>query len=519
MRISLKIFPGVRISGSTRRRRPAKSKIWRHPYCDVNHRSEGAALKCAEKMSTGFARPSGTHTAKFVEAAVDLSEAPSEGKTFGNFLAEASERGWTTQNLLVHLPSGEKGAAQGRSFAQMAANAVGKPLRVVDAPSVREGGTVIGLVRAMQHLVPGEVVYLDQIEQFSDSELVTFLTAFCGHLQFEECDEALDELAKSHDLAPTLRSLVASAQEREERVSHILLSGPPGMGKIALARMVADELGSELVATSGPALKHLAHAATVLHSLYSVPRENDVPPPVLFIDEIDQLPASVAELLCDALVHEFPAIRLPALADVPALTLQLVPFVCVGTSTEPGALSQPLRDCFGFHETISLYSTVELAKAVEQIWDRADFKYESGASLLIANWAKGIPQCALHFARLMLQIKDGKVFSVERATQLLADFKDYEDFGDVDWLLLGLQCGSVRAKRFANLSPNESVSMLPHTTVIASTGFRWSRNRDARDAFGSLGSVRDSFRTLVMPEVRSTGETMLRWEMGSVPLI
>ena len=515
MRISMRIFPGVRISGSTRSRGRAKSKVWLHPNCDVHHRSEAAAFKCAERISARIARPSETRSTKLVKAATNLSKVPFEDQSFGSFLVDASEHGWTTHNLLVHLPSGENGITKGRSLAQMVATTVGKPLRVIDATSVHEEGTVLGSIRAMQQLVPGEVVYLDRIEQFPDSTLLLLLSAFCGLLQFDECDAVLDDLTRSHGLAPHLRSHVGSAHERGERVPHVLLSGPPGMGKIALARIVADELNSELVATSGAALKHLAQIVFMLHSLYSLPRENVASPPVLFIDDIDQLPPVVAELLCDALAHNQLVMKFPGLERITAPIVPLVPFVCVGATTNPGALSQPLRNCFGFQETMSPYPAVELTKIVQQIWDRAGVKYESAASLFIADRAKGTAHYALHLARAMLLIKDGRVLSVERANQVSEVFKEYEGFSDIDWLLMGLQFGSVRPK-FTNYSPFESVSMMAHTTVIASTGIRWSRSRDARDAFGSL---RDSFKTLVLPEIRSTGETMLRWEMGSIPII
>ncbi len=487
--------------------------------------SAGVALFVLE--STGNARPVGTHGIELAETVTSQNESVLKGETFGAFLTEVENGSSTQQNLLVHLVSSDRGTAQGRAVAKLVAGVAKKPLRVLDSSSVTKGGSVTGIIRAMQHLSPGEIIYLDQIEHFPDRALRVLLLAFCDRINLIQCDEALDSFVRNQDVASKLRQMVRSYREMGEAatppkmstaengdrrgvIPHVLLSGPTGLGKLILARILADELGSQLVALSGPALRR---PADLIMHLCNLDFEDHGSPTVLFFDEIDRLPEGVEEKLCEALEHNWWSVDVGDAETSRVHNIDLPPFICVGAVTEAESLSPRLLDCFGLQHEISTYSLPELAKLVQRIWDRVDFKYEDEALIYVAEEAKGMPQCALEMAHLILRIDKGEVLSVERATEILKEFKDYDGFSEVDWLLMGLQ--NRVGPEVENVSLGWNFGVLPYTTVVAATTIPWSIHRDARKALSGMGA---SFKTLVMPQLLSTGQSMMRWELEDVYL-
>lgn len=136
-------------------------------------------------------------------------------------------------------------------------------------------------------------------------------------------------------------------------------------------------------------------------------------------------------------------------------------------------LSALMRDRFGWQGKLKpAQSAAELVAIVARVWEGANLHYETGAALVVAKRAEGIPQGALHLARLVLHLepKGNKALTTEHATQILKDFRFDDGFSDVDWLLLDWGVGAVTAHYGAH-------GVLPPTTVIASTGIPWSRGR------------------------------------------
>jgi Holliday junction DNA helicase RuvB P-loop domain len=154
------------------------------------------------------------------------------------------------------------------------------------------------------------------------------------------------------ELATRLRIVMVEARQRETKPPHVLLSGPPGTDKTTPSKIVAHELGWKLITASGPALRRIGDLAGLLFS------SND-DPAVLLIDEIHSLPVDVEETLYEALENGTFTTVAGSGNDAKSFVLKLPLVVIVGATTKPGALSQPLRDRFGFHATMAPYSVDE----------------------------------------------------------------------------------------------------------------------------------------------------------------
>ena len=210
----------------------------------------------------------------------------------------------------------------------------------------------------------------------------------------------IDALVGQGELVARLKIVMAGARLRETRAPHVLLSGPPGTGKTTLARIVAHELGAELATSSGPALRKGADLVGILSSLES----KDGAPAVLFIDEVHRLPMIVEETLYEVLEDGVISVVIGSGNDARTISLKLPPLVVVGATTKPGAISQPLRDRFGFHGTMAPYSDAEIAEIVTREWRRFGAEPEPGAPLSVATRSKGVPRIALHLANRVLDV-------------------------------------------------------------------------------------------------------------------
>ncbi len=182
---------------------------------------------------------------------------------------------------------------------------------------------------------------------------------------------------------------------REETLDHVLLYGPPGLGKTTLANIIANEMGVNVRTTSGPAIERPGDLAAVLTALQ--------PGDVLFIDEIHRLHRSIEEVLYPAMEDFCLDIVIGKVPSARSVRLDLPPFTLVGATTRAGALSAPLRDRFGVLSRLEYYTVDQLSAIVERTAEVFEVEIDSLAALEIARRARGTPRIA---NRLLRRVRD-----------------------------------------------------------------------------------------------------------------
>jgi Holliday junction DNA helicase RuvB len=205
----------------------------------------------------------------------------------------------------------------------------------------------------------------------------------------------LPEFIGQSRIVSNLKTFIAAAKNRGEALDHVLLSGPPGLGKTTLANIVANEMGTTIRTTSGPAIERKGDIAALLTAIE--------PGGVLFIDEIHRLSRVVEELLYTAMEDYALDIILGQGPSAKSIRLALPKFTLVGATTRTGLLTSPLRDRFGVAFRLEYYMPEELVKVVIRSAKVLSIPVDDGGALEIARRSRGTPRIA---NRLLRRVRD-----------------------------------------------------------------------------------------------------------------
>ena len=207
--------------------------------------------------------------------------------------------------------------------------------------------------------------------------------------------QSLNEYVGQTGLKENLRIFIQAAKSREESLDHVLLYGPPGLGKTTLAYILSHEMESSIRITSGPSIERSGDLAAILSTLQA----GDV----LFIDEIHRLPKAVEEVLYPAMEDYAIDVVVGKEASVRSIRLELPPFTLVGATTRAGDLTAPLRDRFGIVSKLEYYSHAELKQIIERTSRVMETSNDQAAINEIAKRSRGTPRIA---NRLFRRVRD-----------------------------------------------------------------------------------------------------------------
>lgn len=207
--------------------------------------------------------------------------------------------------------------------------------------------------------------------------------------------KTLDEYIGQDKVKNNMKIYIEAAKKRGEPLDHVLLYGPPGLGKTTLANIISNEMNSNIKITSGPAIEKTGDLAALLTNL----SEFDV----LFIDEIHRLNKSVEEILYPALEDYTLDIMIGKGPSARSIRLDLPKFTLIGATTRAGALATPLRDRFGIIHHLELYETKDLTTIVKRSANILDLQIDEEAAIEIARRSRGTPRIA---NRLLRRVRD-----------------------------------------------------------------------------------------------------------------
>ncbi len=207
--------------------------------------------------------------------------------------------------------------------------------------------------------------------------------------------ESLDEYIGQSEVKENIRVFIEAAKMRNEPLDHVLLYGPPGLGKTTLANIIANELGTKLKTASGPAIEKSGDLAAILSTLE--------PGDVLFIDEIHRMPRFIEEILYPAMEDFTLDIVVGNDTNTRSIKIDLPPFTLVGATTRAGDLTSPLRDRFGITCKLKYYDEDELRLIIERTSRVLDMPISHEASISLARRSRGTPRIA---NRLFRRVRD-----------------------------------------------------------------------------------------------------------------
>ena len=207
--------------------------------------------------------------------------------------------------------------------------------------------------------------------------------------------ESIDEYIGQTDVKENIKVFVEAAKMRKESLDHVLLYGPPGLGKTTLAFIIAHELGTNIKTASGPSIEKTGDLAAILSSLE--------PGDVLFIDEIHRMPRYIEEILYPAMEDFSLDIIVGSEGNSRNIKIDLPPFTLVGATTRAGDISAPLRDRFGIVNKLQFYTVDELTDIVRRTSRVLDMPIDDEAAVELAMRSRGTPRIA---NRLFKRVRD-----------------------------------------------------------------------------------------------------------------
>ncbi len=247
--------------------------------------------------------------------------------------------------------------------------------------------------------------------------------------------QSFDEYVGQKDLKNNLKVFVGAAKLRDESLDHVLLYGPPGLGKTTMSMIIANEMGTHLKTTTGPSIEKTGDLVAILTSLE--------PGDVLFIDEIHRLNKVVEEILYPAMEDFCVDVVIGKEASTRSVRIDLPPFTLVGATTRAGDLSAPLRDRFGIVSKLEYYNEIDLKTIIDRTSRVYQMPMDDDAKTALAMRSRGTPRIANRLFRRVrdfAQFNGEDVITKERTIEALDRLKvDQLGLDDVDHkYLLGI---------------------------------------------------------------------------------
>jgi Holliday junction DNA helicase RuvB len=246
----------------------------------------------------------------------------------------------------------------------------------------------------------------------------------------------LEDFIGQEAVKDQLAVAMSAAASRGEALDHVLLAGPPGLGKTSLAQIVAAELGVGFVQTAGPALERKGDVAAFLTALE--------PRAVFFVDEIHRLPRALEETFYPAMEDRCLPITVGQGAGARVVTLELPPFTLIGATTRSGLLTTPLRDRFGIQHRLDHYAPDELGTIVRRSARLLDVEIDQDGARAIASRSRGTPRVAnrlLKRVRDYVQVRGDGVITADAARAALEQLEvDQEGLDRLDRAILRAIC-------------------------------------------------------------------------------